>query len=205
MKKIYFLTVLFLSLSMALLGQSSPCPLQIHLERTIGASNTDYKVYYYVDYDYENRVYLVLDAYTESFDTTLLLGPDARFRLSAEYPNYGWDFVCRITDGSGYVFEDNYFPEYNTVDPCTPSCPFSIHYGSTQPIYSISEPQRQWLTVYAENEWGYGDYLESTYNSSWTEDYEASRDFFAPTGKPLLIDWTNPDPTNNSFYFYSIL
>ena len=198
MKKIYFLTVLFLSLSMALLGQSSPCPLQIHLERTLGYTNNDYRVYYYVGYDY-NPVYLVLDAETESFDTTLLLEPDTRFELYTA--RGGSDFVCRITAGSGSVFQDSYYPQYTTPDPCSPVCLLSVEYGCVNSLENISTPW--WLSVYMERGDGYWTSLFNTYDVNITGGETHYDSFFVSLGKPLHFEWTNPAPDDN-FYFFIV-
>lgn len=198
MKKIYFLTVLFLSLSMALLGQSSPCPLQIHLERTLGYTNNDYRVYYYVGYDY-NPVYLVLDAETESFDTTLLLEPDTRFELYTA--RGGSDFVCRITDGSGSVFQDSYYPRYTTPDPCSPVCLLSVEYGCVNSLENISTPW--WLSVDMERGDGYWTSLFNTYDVNITGGETHYDSFFVSLGNPLHFEWTNPAPDDN-FYFFIV-
>lgn len=176
-------------------GPGDQCSLQIHLERTLGASSATYSVYYMVNNNYSSRTLLELDPSTASFDTTLLLPPSTLFEL------WGWDggsdFRCRIIDGSGNVFEDSYYPNYRTLDACSAACNLYVTYGANDTLRNISDPN--WIKVYA------GDNSSTwwnLYNSTWTSVGHTWGEYIpVSAGVPFHFVWTEPDVVNHSSYF----
>lgn len=174
----------------------SGCPLQIHLERTLGYSSDTYGVYYTVNDNWAGRTLLELDPATASYDTTLLLPPSTMFELWGN--TGGSDFNCRIIDGSGDAYMSSYYPNYKTLDACSPVCNLYVMYGCGDPLLTISEPR--WIKIYAgDNNYNPWDYL---YQSSWTEVEQTYGTMIPVTaGIPLRFVWTEPDEVNHNSFF----
>lgn len=183
-------------------GSTAPteCPLAIHLERTLGESSDDYRVF--VDgtdaggtpFYYE----ITLDASTESFDDTLTLRPHTEF-LMGTYDG-GSDFSCAISDESGIIYEGGYYPSFRTLDPCSPRCTLTVAYGSTS---YLATNYTNWIYIYSGSDTvNYWDYFENYHGIYAGEDY--SHDFYVTSGEPLHFQWTNPAPENNDFFFFII-
>lgn len=175
---------------------SDNCALQIHLERTLGYSSSAYSVYYTVNDNWSSRTLLELDPSTASFDTTLLLPPSTTFELWGS--TGGSDFNCQITDGSGGVYTGSYYPNYKTLDACSPVCDLYVTYGCSDTLLSISEPR--WIQVFAGdnnyNPWG------NLYQSSWTAIGRTYGTMIpVSAGFPLRFVWTEPDEVNHNSYF----